>query len=555
MVDFIFETSWEVCNKVGGIHTVISTKALNIINEVGNNYILIGPDVWREDETNPEFISDESLFTDWKARAISDGLRVKTGRWNIAGKPIVILIDFTPYFGQQNEIFADFWETFKLDSLTGQWDYVEPALFGYAAGKVIESFTSFYHENLNTIAQFHEWMTGTGILYLKKYAPWIATVFTSHSTVLGRHIAGNSRPLYGKMKEYNPALVAREFNVVAKQSLEKLSAAEADVFTTVSDITSKECAHFLGKEVDIITPNGFEDSFVPDKNRFDDSRNAARLKLKSVAEAVLGYALSDNTMFVVNSGRYEFRNKGVDIFIDSLGELNRNNDLKKECVAFIFMPAYHKGPRQEIIDILYNNGPVNTGDKYLTHSLHYPSTDPILQKILASNLDNDHNSKVKVIFVPSYLNGNDGIFNVRYFELLIGFDLSVFPSYYEPWGYTPLESLMFSIPTVTTSLSGFGLWVRTYFENPGNGISIIERTDDNEPEVIKEISSFVSKFMSLSISDIKEARSKAHSISRIAMWDSLVGYYFKAYELALNHSCDRREEPREFVRFRGVIRC
>jgi len=216
-VEFIFETSWEVCNKVGGIHTVISTKALKIVNELGDKYILIGPDVWREDVTNPEFIPDESLFVEWKARAASEGLRVKTGRWNISGKPIVILIDFTPYFGQQNEIFAVFWETFKLDSITGQWDYVEPALFGYAAGKMIESFSTYYHEHHNTIAQFHEWMTGTGILYLKKYAPWVATSFTTHATVLGRSIAGNNRPLYGKMEEYNPSQIAREFNVVAKQ--------------------------------------------------------------------------------------------------------------------------------------------------------------------------------------------------------------------------------------------------------------------------------------------------------------------------------------------------
>ena len=548
-VEFIFETSWEVCNKVGGIHTVISTKALNIVNEVGDNYILIGPDVWREDVTNPEFIPDESLFPEWKGSAASEGLRVKTGRWNIAGKPIVILIDFTPYFGQQNEIFAGFWETYKLDSITGQWDYVEPALFGYAAGKLIESFTIFYYENHNIIAQFHEWMTGIGVLYLKKFAPWVATSFTTHATVLGRCIAGNNRPLYGKMKEYNPAQIAREFNVVAKQSLEKISAVEADVFTTVSEITSRECSHFLGKDVDIVTPNGFEDSFVPANGKFGEIRNIARSKLKSVAGAVLGYSLSEDCVLVVNSGRYEFRNKGVDIFIDSLGELNKNNSIKKECVAFILMPAYHKGPRQDIVDILYNNGPGNGGNKYLTHSLHYPLTDPVLQKIAANNLHNNQNSKVKIIFVPSYLNGNDGIFNIPYFDLLIGFDLSVFPSYYEPWGYTPLESLMFSIPTVTTSLSGFGLWVRNYFEDRGNGISIIERTDDNENMVIADIRNFMSMFIGLSDSDIKEAREKAHAISRIAMWDSLVKYYFTAYEHALVHSSERRDEPREFIRF------
>jgi len=548
-VEFLFETSWEVCNKVGGIHTVISTKALNIIDELGDNYILIGPDVWREDVKNPEFISDESLFVEWKGRAASEGLRVKTGRWNIAGKPIVILIDFTPYFGQQNEIFARFWETYKLDSISGQWDYVEPALFGYAAGKVIESFTSFYHEHHNIIAQFHEWMTGTGILYLKKNAPWIATSFTTHATVLGRCIAGNNRPLYGKMKEYNPVQAAREFNVVAKQSLEKISAAEADVFTTVSGITSKECSHFLGKDVDIVTPNGFEDSFVPASDIFTEKRTAARSKLKSVAEALLGYPVHDDTVFIANSGRYEFRNKGIDIFIDTLGELNRKDKLKKECVAFILMPAYHKGPRQDIADILYNNGPAHGGERYLTHSLHYPSTDPVLQRIRANNLHNDQKSQVKVIFAPSYLNGNDGIFNMPYYDLLIGFDLSVFPSYYEPWGYTPLESLMFSIPSITTSLSGFGLWVRDYFKEPGNGIAIVERTDDNEHKVVSDIRDFMAMFIGLNDNEIREAREKAHAVSRIAMWDTFVEHYFTAYSKALEVSAERREEPREFIRF------
>ena len=339
-VEFIFETSWEVCNKVGGIHTVISTKALNIVNELGENFILIGPDVWREDVINPEFIPDESLFAEWKVKAASDGLRVKTGRWNIAGKPIVILIDFTPYFGQQNEIFAGFWETYKLDSITGQWDYVEPVLFGYAAGKLIESFSAFYLVDLNIIAQFHEWMTGTGVLYLKKSAPWVATSFTTHATVLGRCLASNNRPLYGKMEEYNPALTAREFNISAKQSLEKISANEADVFTTVSEITSRECSHFLGKDIDIVTPNGFEDSFVPSKNIFDERRQIGREKLIKVAEAVLGYSLPEDCVLVVNSGRYEFRNKGVDIFIDSLGEMNKNDNIIKECISikhfFIF---------------------------------------------------------------------------------------------------------------------------------------------------------------------------------------------------------------------------
>jgi glycogen phosphorylase/synthase len=545
--DFLFETSWEICNKVGGIHTVISTKALNIVNELGNNYILIGPDVWREDTRNPEFIPDETLFAAWKGIAVSEGLRVKTGRWNIAGKPIVMLLDFTPYFGQQNEIFAKFWETYKLDSISGQWDYVEPALFGYAAGKLIASFTSFYRESQAIVAQFHEWMTGTGVLYLKENAPWVATSFTTHATVLGRSIAGNNRPLYGQMKQYVPAQVALEFNVTAKQSLEKLTAAEADVFTTVSGITSKECAHFLGKEVNYVTPNGFEDSFVPPDSEFGNKREAARNKLLAVAEAVVGHKPSSDAILLALSGRYEFRNKGVDIFIDSLGCLNRDTKLGKEIVAFILMPAYHSGPRADIQSALHDSNAKNTGDKYLTHGLHFPGTDPVLSKIAVNKLTNESGSKVKVIFVPSYLNGDDGVFNMPYFDLLIGFDLTSFPSYYEPWGYTPLESLMFSIPTITTTLAGFGLWVKTHFENPGKGIAVIDRSDENEKEVIEEMCKFTAEFTRLSSDELEEARKKAHEISRIAMWDTLVTHYFDAYSYALVSSEVRRSEPREFA--------
>ena len=548
-VEFLFETSWEVCNKVGGIHTVISTKALNIVEDLGDKYILIGPDAWREDGKNPEFIQDDSLFVDWRNRAASEGLRVRTGRWNISGKPIVMLIDFTPYFGQQNEIFAKFWETYKLDSISGQWDYIEPALFGYAAGKMIESFTSFYREHHDIVAQFHEWMTGTGVLYLKSHAPWVATSLTTHATVLGRCIAGNNRPLYGKMKEYNPIQIAREFNVVAKQSLEKIAATEADVFTTVSELTAKECSHFLSKDVDVVTPNGFEDSFVPDKENFEPKRNTARNMLIRVAEAVLGYRVPEDSFLLANSGRYEFRNKGIDIFIDSLGELEKKDKSNKTCIAFILIPAYHSGPRQDIIDHLYENAPLPNGDKYLTHSLHYPANDSVLNRIHEDGLTNAQDSKVKIIFVPSYLNGNDGIFNMPYYDLLIGLDLTIFPSYYEPWGYTPLESLMFSIPTVTTSLSGFGLWVKTYFTNPGDGIAVIERTDDNESEVISLIREFIVRLTSLDKHGMEEARRKAHEISRIAMWDTLVEHYYTAYSNALTHSYERRNEPREFAQF------
>ena len=546
-VDLLFETSWEICNKVGGIHTVISTKALNIVNKLGDNYILIGPDVWRDEVDNPEFIQDDSLFTGWREKAGSEGLRIRTGRWNVSGNPVVILVDFTQYFTIKNEIFSTFWEAYRLDSLSGEWDYIEPALFGYAAGKVIESFTGYYHEFEDIIAQFHEWMTGCGVLYLKKSAPWVSTSFTTHATVLGRSIAGNNRPLYSRLKEYNAYQVAREFNVVAKRSLEKITAQEADVFTTVSDITSKECTAFLDKDVDLVTPNGFEDSFVPSGKDYEKGREQARAKLIEVASAVTGETIAPDSLLVATSGRYEFLNKGIDIFIDSVARTAKEIDGSKPIVAFVMVPAYHKGPRRDLIDYMAGGAAPDSGERILTHMLHDRDNDPVIRTALEKGLSNEPGSKVKLVFVPSYLNGADGVFNMSYYQLLIGLDLTVFPSYYEPWGYTPLESLMFSIPSVTTTLAGFGLWVKTHYGEHEKGICVVERKDGEADKVSADIASFMVDFYKSDAKSIEKYRKEAFRISRIANWDNLVEEYYKAYDIALGKSKNRKLEPRKLT--------
>jgi phosphorylase/glycogen(starch) synthase len=530
--DYIFETSWEVCNKVGGIHTVISTKALTLVNEYKSKYILIGPDVWRDTASNPEFVEDAQLFKSWRAQANKEGLHIKIGRWNIAGNPVVVIVDFQSFTPQRNAIFSKFWETYKLDSLSGQWDYVEPALFGYAAGKVIESFARYYFTIRDTaLAQFHEWMTGTGLLYLRMTLPQIATVFTTHATVLGRSIAGNQLPLYGSMENYNPELKASEFNVTAKQSLEKLSAEHANSFTTVSEITGKECVHFLGKAVDVVTPNGFEDSFVPQGADYDKARLTARNKLKEVASALFG-GISENPLFVGIGGRYEFRNKGIDIFVKSLGELKKKSP-DREVIALILIPANHYGPRKDLQHILQNPGTANEDGKILTHNLHDAEYDPVLREIAKTGLTNHPDEKIKVIFVPCYLNGNDGIFNLSYYELLVGLDLSVFPSYYEPWGYTPLESVAFHVPTITTTLAGFGLWVKDYAPSQDTAVHVITRTDSNDLEMISAISDNIFNTSRLSVAEEERNRQNAFKTSRIALWSNFIEYYKKAYDLAL----------------------
>lgn len=550
--DYLFEVSWEICNKVGGIHTVISTKALTLVQEHKNNLILIGPDVWRDTETNPEFTEDPQLFASWRNKASEEGLRVRIGRWNIEGKPVVIIVDFTQFFTKKDEIFKEFWEDYQLDSITGQWDYIEPALFGYAAGKVIESFTKFqltYRHRI--VAQFHEWMTGTGLLYLKKHLPQAGNIFTTHATVMGRCIAGNNIPLYGNLQKYNAEQKAIEFNVVSKQSLEKTAAIEADCYTTVSDLTARECEQFHSKKVDIVTPNGFENSFVPQGDEFNLRRIEAKVKFYEVAEALLAHDVAKDALVVGISGRYEFKNKGIDVFIDAMAKLNTCDNLEREVLAFILIPAGHHGPRKDVFKNLQekeNENVVVLSNTHITHYLNEPETDPILNKFKQAGLFNSSSDKVKIFFVPCYLNGDDGIFNLSYWDLLIGMDISVFPSYYEPWGYTPLESLAFHVPTITTTLAGFGLWVNTYYTEDHPGIRVIERTDINDNFVVEEISKTICHYATLNLDDQEEYRSNALEVSRIALWENLIAHYKQAYDIALQQVEKRTQQFMELDR-------
>ncbi|MCK4746005.1 MAG: alpha-glucan family phosphorylase, partial [Bacteroidales bacterium] len=241
-------------------------------------------------------------------------------------------------------------------------------------------------------------------------------------------------------------------------------------------------------------------------------------------------------LLLASSGRYEFRNKGLDLFIDALGELNKNKECKGTTIAFILIPANHYGPRKDLLEKLNMKADHDLAEKHLTHNLHYAEHDLILNRIHQNGLANGKNDPVKVIFVPSYLNGNDGVFNLAYYDLLIGLDLTIFPSYYEPWGYTPLESLAFSIPTVTTSLTGFGLWVNDEYKKEVMGITVIPRDDYNDHDVITGIGQAILDHCKLRVNSDNEVRKGAYSISRIALWENMINHYWKAYDLAIERS-------------------
>ena len=531
--DFLFEVSWEVCNKIGGIHTVLTSKVYALAEDLKNGHVFIGPDIIKEDEVNPEFIEDYQLLKSWKRHAINSGLGIRVGRWNIEGKPLVFLIDYTRYFNDKDKIFSQFWEDYKLDSLPGRWDYIEAALFGYAAGKVIENFTLFHDAFANkTIAHFHEWMSGAGLLYLKKNRPNIATVFTTHATVIGRSIAGNNLPLYDNIANYDADRISYDFNIRARYSLEKVSALAADCFTTVSEITAKECTHFLDREPDVITPNGFRIT-----QPVDEKSNPREL-MKKVTEALLQTKLSDDTLFIGTSGRYEFKNKGIDLFLNAVGEINKTG-CSKDIVIFLFIPAGTHGPSKELLYNMQNpDKAVRVTNRFTTHNLDDYYHDQILQKVSENNISNSENDKLKVVFVPSYLNGHDGIFNVHYYDLLAHLDLTVFPSYYEPWGYTPLESIAYGIPTITTTLAGFGLWVNKEYEQHPS-VHVINRNDSNANIVVNELVTRMLLQCQMPIEEINKLKENSIQIASKASWDYFINYYKQAYSYALEKSGER----------------
>ena len=268
-LDMIFETSWEVCNKIGGIYTVLSTKAQTLQNLYKDKTIFIGPDVWTEDNPSPYFSEVPSLLKPWRDKALlPEGVSVRVGRWNIPGKPIVILVNFQGMYRLKDYYYGEMWARFGVDSLYAYGDYDEGCAFALAAGAVIESICSYKRmRHKNVLAHFDEWTTGMGLLYTKWKVPFVGTIFTTHATSIGRSICGNGKPLYDYLPGYNGDQMARELNIESKHSLEKAAAHAADCFTTVSDVTAAECEQLLDRRPDVVTPNGFPADWAPTKIR------------------------------------------------------------------------------------------------------------------------------------------------------------------------------------------------------------------------------------------------------------------------------------------------
>jgi len=540
----LFEISWEVCNKVGGIHTVISTKARTATERFGDDYIAVGP--WRLSESERQVpFDDEPGHEAFCESCRSQGIPVRVGRWRIPGRPRTILVEFSGLYDHKDDVLARMWEDHQVDSLSGGWDYVEPVLFGHAAGMVVELWWEEYlaPRHRRCVVQAHEWLTASALLHAKSRLPAAGTVFTTHATMLGRALSSIGQSPQAGLGDATAAELAETHHVVAKHSLEGACARAVDVFTTVSPITGDEATLLHGRAPDLLVPNGI-DLEVLDEVAGPSPRDAVRERLQREAGLFLDEDVSDAALLCI-SGRYEFHNKGLDVLLEALARLNGKEG--RRIVLFVLVPAGNSGLRSEVLERREKGiaalgtlgGPVGLS----THHLFDEENDPLHLHCRRFGIDNAPGSRVKVVQVPIYLGPKDGFLDEPYEAVLRALDYSAFPSYYEPWGYTPQESLAVGVPTITSDYAGFGRWVLAEGLGADAGVTVLPRVRRAYADVVADLADVIDGAVGTGrkrkapVVDPATCRETAARTS----WQDLFENYEKAYAMALE-SVQRRAE-------------
>ncbi|MFA6437594.1 MAG: glycogen/starch synthase [Candidatus Paceibacterota bacterium] len=581
----LFEVCWEVCNKVGGIYTVLTSKASRIKDIFKDNYFLIGPYFLNKAKGEFQEITPPEGLKIVFSSLLKEGIDCHYGKWVIGGEPNTILVDFNNHYPYINEIKGKLWEKYKIDSLGTQSDFNDPVLWSWCVGRLIEVIQNNHKEN-NIIVHCHEWLSGTALIYLDKNNTKVKKVFTTHATVLGRALSSNNYPLYDDLSSIDINKEIYAMGVAAKHQVEKISANISDILTTVSEITAMEVKYFLGRKPDQLLPNGLS---LSKSLTFEDISLSHRLQRDRMREFLLYYFFPyysfdpKKSLFYFMSGRNEFHNKGIDVFIDALAELNKllvNNSKQddKTIICFLWVPAGISGIRPDLrearevfsdveqtieasrvttesnllydimaekplsIETLFEQDTLRRIKKQLlklkknsglppTSSHDFiDNNDPMLVYLKEKGLTNKKEDKVKVIIYPDYLTGSDGLLNLSYDECVQGSHLGIFPSYYEPWGYTPLETAALGVAAVTTDLAGFGRFIEPVITNKDNpGIFINRRYKKSYDESVKDLSNILYRYSQFSYDERVRNKIEASNLSRLANWDNLIENYLSIY--------------------------
>ncbi|KAI9252597.1 glycogen synthase [Sporodiniella umbellata] len=596
----LFEIAWEVANKVGGIYTVIKTKVPVTVREFGERYTLIGPLSYKSAPMEVEACEPVNE----KVKACLDvmsahGVRYLYGRWLVEGSPYVLLFDTASMAHKLDEWKGDLWQTAGIPSPVADTETNDAILFGYLVAWFFGELTPKYNTagDPAIICHFHEWLAGVAVPLIKKRHIDVCTIFTTHATLLGRYLCAGSVDFYNNLANFDVDKEAGKRGIYHRYCIERGAAHCSDVFTTVSHITAYESEHLLKRKPDGVLPNGLN---VVKFSAMHEFQNLHSLNKEKINDFVRGHFYGhydfdlDNTIYIFTAGRYEYRNKGVDMFVESLSRLNhrlKSSGSKMTVVAFIIMPtATHsfnvealKGQavtRQlhtTVSEIQHRMGKViyehalrhedidpvkflSDADKVLlkrrvfalkrttlppivTHNIQEDEKDPVLNQLRRLQLYNNSEDRVKVVFHPEFLNANNPLIGLDYEEFVRGCHLGVFPSYYEPWGYTPAECTVMGVPSITTNLSGFGCFMEENIENCDDyGIYVTDRRMKSVEESLQQLCDQMYQFVQKTRRQRINQRNRTERLSDLLDWKRMGLEYIKARQLAL-----RRAYPDSFV--------
>ncbi|GMT04473.1 hypothetical protein PENTCL1PPCAC_26647, partial [Pristionchus entomophagus] len=592
---FVFECAWEVVNKVGGIYTVLRTKAPSSTDELGDQYCMLGPYNEERAKMEMEVLEPDNAPMRHALENMREiGFQVTYGRWLIDGYPKVVLFDIGSAAWKLDQWKTELWEATRIGIPWHDRESNDCMILGFMVAIFLQKFEERASADREAfvVAHFHEWQSGAGLIMSRAWKTNVSLVFTTHATLLGRHLCAAGSDLYNHIQFFDCDREAGEKQIYHRYCLERAAANMSHIFTTVSDITGLECEHLLKRKPDILTPNGLNVVKFAALHEFQNMHAMAKEKIHDFIRGHFYGHMDfdlDKTIYMFTAGRYEFTNKGGDFFIESLARLNYKLQTSPDprqkdttVIAFLIYPAnahsfnveslkgqavskqlketigkikenvanrmYDSCVRGKIPDmeeVLLPSEQVqlkrcilsakrNTLPPICTHNMVDPDNDQVLAALRRVRLFNDHHDRVKVIFHPEFLSSVSPLIGLDYEDFVRGCHLGVFPSYYEPWGYTPAECAVMGVPSVTTNLSGFGCFINQNVEDPSSyGSFVIDRRFKPSNESIDDLAETLFKFTCLSRRQRIIVRNRTERLSELLDWKTLSVFYREARRLAL----------------------
>ncbi len=585
----LVEIAWEVCNQIGGIYTVLRSKAPSMVERWEDRYCLIGPHDPRKAAVEFEPSEPSGPMGEAVERMREKGIEAHHGHWMVSGRPRVVLLNFLSVFSRLHEAKYRIWKDHGISLPADDAMLNNVVAFGEVCRELLWQLSRAAAPSRQVVAHFHEWMAGAAVPVLRGGGWPGAIVFTTHASLLGRYLAMNDDRFYEHLSSYDAAGEAVRYRVEAQAGLERAAAHGAHVFTTVSDVTAAECRSLLGRQPELVLPNGLNLQRFTAPHEFQNLHRQYKEKLHefTVGHFFPSYSFDlKNTIYFFTSGRFEYRNKGMDVTIDALAKLNhrlRVEGTDKTIVAFIIT---QRPVRSILVSALQSRAMLDEfrtaaqtigddlGEKLflsaaqgevpdlnslvedywllrlrraiqtwksdvppaiVTHELCDSEHDAVLRQLRACGLWNQQPDPVKVIYHPDFITPSNPLFRLEYEQFVRGCHLGIFPSYYEPWGYTPLESIALGVPAITSDLSGFGSYLRQILpKHEEFGLYVLPRRDRPFHEAAGLLADRMHQFTLMNSRQRINLRNRIEGISEHFDWHNMGAYYHEAHELALD---------------------